>query len=201
MALSSGFRRAMKNRRQRSRRIEVVLFFSFMAMGLFDAGRPLTYGGLGLRVFPYLFAVVRIFRQWSWQRIVPVSSLDDRAMTEYGVEFERLGEAQQKELLRRYRVGTFLSGYSPDEYEAGQEREAHLRAYEVMRWLLPVLVVVYWAGWRLLPEGRVRMGWTDGPVVLAWVLLLVLALPQIVRLWTEPDEVGEPKVMTVKGRV
>jgi len=46
--------------------------------------------------------------------------------------------------------------------------------------------------------GWVRAGWTDGPVVLAWVLLLVLAMPQIVRLWTEPDEVGEARVVTVE---
>ena len=130
--------------------------------------------------------------------MVQVSSLDDRAVAEYGVEFEKLGEAQQKELLRRYRVGTYLLGYYPDELEEAQERESFQRAYGVLRWLLPVLAVIYWAGWRVLPEGRVRAGWTDGPVVLMWVLLLVLALPQLIRMWTEPDEVGEPKVVAME---
>ena len=119
-------------------------------------------------------------------------------MVEYGVEFDRLGEAEQKDLLKRYRVGTYLLNYFPDEREEELERESKERAYGVLGWLLPVLAVIYWAGWRLLPEGRVRAGWTDGPVVLAWVLLLVLAMPQIVRLWTEPDEVGEARVVTVE---
>ena len=40
-----------------------------------------------------------------------------------------------------------------------------------------------------------RAGWTDAPVVMTWVLLLVLALPQLVRLWTEPDDAGDPRVV------
>lgn len=73
-----------------------------------------------------------------------------------------------------------------------------MRAYGVMRWLLPVLAVGYWAGWRLLPVGRMRERWTDGPVVMVWVLLLVLAMPQIVRMWTEPDAVGESRVVVME---
>ena len=198
MALSYAFRQAMKNRRQRSRRIEVALFFAMMALGLWEGGRPLHWGGLGIRMWPYLWAIGQVFRLWRWRRALPVSSLDDRAMVEYGVEFDRLGEAEQKDLLKRYRVGTYLLNYFPDEREEELERESKERAYGVLGWLLPVLAVIYWAGWRLLPEGRVRAGGTDGPVVLAWVLLLVLAMPQIVRLWTEPDEVGEPRVLRVE---
>ena len=118
----------------------------------------------------------------------------------FGVEFEKLGEAQQQELLRRYRVGTYLLNDFPDELQAAQEAEGHLRAYELLKYLLPVLAVVYWAGWEWLPEGLVRAGWTNGPVVTAWGVLLVLALPQMVRMWTEPDEVGEPKVVTMQRR-
>jgi hypothetical protein len=190
MALSSEFKRSRKARTRRWRRAEVGLFFFFMTAGLFEGGRPLTFDSLGLRALPYVFAILRILSLWRQQQVLRVSSLDDRAMVEHGVEFERLGEGEQKDLLKRYRVGTYLLGDYPDEYEAAQEREAHLRAYGVMRWLLPVLAVVYWAGWRLLPLGRMRERWTDGPVVLTWVLLLVLAMPQMVRMWTEPDEVG-----------
>jgi hypothetical protein len=34
-------------------------------------------------------------------------------------------------------------------------------------------------------------------VVLFWVLLLVLALPQILQLWTEPDDMGEPRMLAM----
>ena len=190
MAVSLAFKRAMKNRTRRSRRWEVVLFFVIMALGLCGAGASL-----------WIFvAVARIYSwqvmNWDWQRrTIPVSSLDDRAMLEHGVVFDKLNEAQQKDLLGRYRVGTYLMNFYPDEREKELRAEAHQRAYGLMEALLPVLAVVYWVGWRLLPEGRLRAGWTDGPVVLAWVLLLVLALPQMILMWTEPDEAGEPKVV------
>ena len=195
MAVSYAFRQAMKNRTRRSRRIEVAFFFVVMAMGLSYAGHPFRWGDLGVWAIPLIAAGGRIFRGWHWQQTIPVSSLDDRAMLEYGVEFERLGEVEQREILPRYRVGTYLMNYFPDEREGEQEREAHVQAYDVLRWLLPVIAVVYWVGWRLMPEGRVRAGWTDGPVVLVWVLLLVLGLPQMIWMWTMPDEVGEPKVV------
>lgn len=87
--------------------------------------------------------------------MLPVSSLDDRAMLEHGVEFERLGEADQKAILRRYRVGTYLVNYFPDEREGAQERESQVRAYEMLRWLLPIVAVVYAVGWWLLPAGMI----------------------------------------------
>jgi hypothetical protein len=46
-----------------------------------------------------------------------------------------------------------------------------------------------------LPEGGIRHAWTNGPVVLTWVMLFVLALPQILRMWTVPDDPGEPKLV------
>jgi hypothetical protein len=198
MAVSSEFRRSIKNRTRRSRRLEVVLFFFLMATGLSEGCRPWTFKNLGIHAMPYFLVIVRIFSVWRWNRVVRVSSLDDRAMLEYGMEFEKLGDVQQKEILDRYRVGTYLLEYFPDEFEAAQERESHMRSYDVLRWLLPVLAVVYWVGWRLLPEGVVRAAWTDGPVVLTWVLLLVLALPQLIRMWTEPDEVGEPRAVAME---
>lgn len=197
MGVSGGFRRAMKNRTQRSRRLEVLFFFVVIAMGLSFAGQPFRWGYLGACALPLIYAVGRIYRLWSWQRVVPVSSLDDRAVFEFGAEFEKLEKTQQQEILRRYRVGTYLLNYFPDEFEAAREAESHLRAYGVMKVLLPSIAVVYWAGWKWLPEGRFRLGWTDGPVVLTWVLLLVLALPQMIQMWTEPDEVGEPRVVRV----
>jgi hypothetical protein len=198
MALSAGFRRAMKNRTRRSRRLEVLVFFVLITCGLSFAGQPFRWGQLGARALPLIYAAGRIYRLWNWQKMIPVSSLDDRAMMEHGVEFNKLTDEQQEEILRRYRVGTYLLNYFPDEFEVSREAKAHVRAYEVMKVLLPSFAVVYWAGWHLLPEGRVRAGWTDGPLVLTWVLLFVLALPQMIRMWTEPDEVGEPKVMAME---
>lgn len=78
-------------------------------------------------------------------------------------------------------------GYFPDEREEQGDRDAAQSAYVVLRVLLPVAAVLYWCGWKLIPEGRLRVGWTNGPVVLIWISLLVLAMPQLLLLWTEPD--------------
>jgi len=196
--VSGGLRRALKNRSRRSQRTEVVFFFVWMAIGLSEAGQPFRLAHLGWLAFPYLWVAGNIFRFWRCQQLLPVSSLEDRAILEYGTEFDRLTEEQQNDLLRRYRVGTYYLNYFPDERQATQEQKAHVRAYGVLTILLPLLAIVYWAGWRWIPEGRFRAGWTDGPVVLAWLVLLVLALPQMIRMWTEPDEIWEPGIAVEK---
>jgi hypothetical protein len=192
MALSYAFRQAMKFRTRRSRRLEVLMFFSLIVCGLSEAGRPFRWEQFGIATTPLVLAVGRIFTFWKWRRMTPVSSLDDRATLEYGVEFEQLTAAQQHEVLRRYQVGTYLLNHYPDELQTAREAEAHVRAYAAMRILLLPLVLVYWVGWLWLPQGRVRAGWTDAPTVLLWAALFVLALPQMIQMWTEPDDPGEP---------
>ena len=195
MAVSYAYKQSIKNRKQRARRWEVCCFFLAMATALLWAGEPFSWRGLIFQFVLYLSPLINVFRDWQWRRLVKVTSLDDRAMNEYGVVFEQASEAQQKSLLSRYRVGTYVYGYCPDEYEETQERESHQRAYAVLRVLLPSVVAIYWLGWKLLPDGYARAAWTNGPVVLYWLSLLVIALPQIIRLWTEPDDPGEPKLV------
>jgi hypothetical protein len=61
-------------------------------------------------------------------------------------------------------------------------------------------VVVYWLGWKLLPQGYARDAWTNGPVVLYWLSLLIIAMPQIIRMWTEPDDPAEPRLVETAHR-
>jgi hypothetical protein len=198
MALSYEFRRALKSRTRRSRRLEVLLFFLTMVWGLSYAGEPYRRSQLGERAFPFILAAGRIYMLWRWRRVVRVSSLDEWAMVEFGVELDRLTEAQQHDLLRRYRVGTYITNNFPDELQVAQEAQAHVQAYSFMRVLFPPLVVVYWLGWLWLPQGRLRAGWTDAPTVMIWIALLVLALPQMIQMWTEPDDIGEPRIAEEK---
>src|ERR1700733_8323450 len=101
MALSYAFRQAVKNRSRRSRRVEVVMFFTFMAMGLADGGHRLSWNNVGILTLLYFCAAMQGFTSWRWGRALPVSSLDERAMLEHGAEFEKLGQAEQKDLLKR----------------------------------------------------------------------------------------------------
>jgi hypothetical protein len=148
-------------------------------------------------MMPYVLVITRVFMMWKAQQVVKVGSLDDRAMADYGVEFERTTASQQRDLLDHYRVGTYPLNAYEDEYEEAKDREAHWRAYNVLRVLLPALAVLYWLGWRLLPEGNVRTAWTNGPVVFTWTIILILAMPQIIRMWSEPDDLNpaEPKLV------
>lgn len=195
MAVSYALRQALKRRKRSARRMDVVVFFSFVVLGLIEGAVPLNGHNWGFRLLLFMAAGSQVLRGWRWKRMLPVSSLDDRAMLEYGVAFEQLKEAEQREILKRYRVGTYLLNYFPDEREGAEERDSQVRAYEMLRWLLPLLAAVYAVGWWVLPAGAVRAGWTNGPVVVAWLFLLVLALPQVIWMWTEPDEVGEPRVV------
>jgi hypothetical protein len=200
MAVSYLLQQALKRRRRSVRRRDVAVFLLCVLLGLWYGSVPLNGHNWGPRLILFLFAMTQVLRDWRWKRELPVSSLDDRAMLEHGVEFERLSEMEQREILRRYRVGTYLMNYFPDEREAVEERDSQVRAYALLRWLLPVIAAIYAVGWWLVPAGRVRVGWTNGPVVVGWLFLLVLALPQMIWMWTEPDAVGESQVVSVAER-
>ncbi len=195
MALSYGFKQALKNRTRRSRRLRVLLFFVIVGMGLSGAGQPWNWRPFPIQGLFYLFAFGAVYRDWKWNQYLPISSLDDRAMLEYGMEFEQLGQEEQKSILRHYRVGTYLLDYFPDERQREVERDAHVRANGIIRILLPGISLLYLAGWKLLPEGILRAGWTDAPVVFAWIGLLVVALPQIIQMWAEPNEIGDTGII------
>lgn len=209
MSVSFAYRDAVRMRKRKWRRFRVVFFFVLMAMGLSEAGRPWTWTNFEPLALPYLLVFTWLMA-WTRIGIVPITSLDDLAMEEYGVEFEQTTPAQQTYLIKRsrhdrqrtqerpyYCAGTYTLSRYPDEYEEARQRETHLRAYSILRVLLPSAIVVYWLGWKLLPQGYTRDAWTNGPVVLYWLSLLIIALPQIIRMWTEPDNLNpaEPKLV------
>ena len=195
MAISNLLRQALKRRKRSVRRMDVAVFLVCVLLGLWEGSVPLSEHNWGPRLLLCMFAIMQVLRDWRWNRRLSVCSLDDRAMLEHGVEFEQLSEMEQGEILRQYRVGTYLMNYFPDEREGVEERDSLVRAYAMLRWLLPAIAAVYALGWWLAPVGKVRAGWTNGPVVVAWLFLLVLALPQMIWMWTEPDEVGEVRVV------
>jgi hypothetical protein len=61
---------------------------------------------------------------------------------------------------------------------------------------LPVFVVAYWAVCLWMPVGSVRGGLLISAVVLSGMVIPVMILPDLIRLWTEPDEAGETRVVT-----
>ena len=197
MAVRFGFRPAIKRPTRGWRRIEVICFLLVVFTGVCWSGAPWRWKDFPGPALPFFVALSLLFSitSSSWKiRRVRVSSLDELADWEYGVEFDTLTEAQRRDVLRRFRVGTYLLSYLPDELDKAREAEANLRAYRILRRTLLPLALVYWLGWLSIPTGRLRAAWTDAPALFAWAAILVLALPHIIRMWTEPDDPSEPKI-------
>jgi hypothetical protein len=129
------------------------------------------------------------------------TSLEDRAVMEYGAEFDELTERQRGEVFNRQIKDGFRGSVRHDEREAELRLRSEGTAYRLLRPGLVVVVAVYWSVCLLGPFAAVREMLAVTAIVFTWLAFVVLVLPTMVRMWTEPDEVGEPKVMTVKGRV
>lgn len=195
MSLSFEFKQSLKFRKRRSRRFRVLTFFGLVVMGLSFAGKHWSLSWLPLQFLTYGTALADVYSRWEWSQYLKVSSLDDRASFEYGKEFDQLDKEEKESILKRYRVGTYVVNYFADERQRELNRDANMRAHQIIRLLFPAIAIVYWAGWKFLPESRLRAGWTDGPVIMFWLGLLVIALPRIIVMWNEPDEIGEPQIV------
>lgn len=185
MALSYGFKKAVKQRKRRSRRLEVIFFVSLAVSGILTSTKPFQWGLLNLYLYPILKIYTSGQASWDWRRrVIPVSTLDDRAMLEYSKRFDDLDGEGQEAIFKKYRGGTWLLNYYPDEREHELRTLASLRAYEVMRYLLPMLALLCAGMWHWI-------GGVNVLVLLFWVVIVVLALPQMILLWTEPDDLQE----------
>jgi hypothetical protein len=198
---SSRLRSALRWRSRRYRRGQVLWFYLAML-----AGAATTLGGdhrnwrelAWALLFPAICASVALkeWSRWSYSRWRCVSSLDDRAQAEYGLNFEQLSGGEQKEILRRYQVGRRLLDETPDERQEAARLRALDVAFRFLRKALIGLAVGYEAVWLWAPAGPLRDMLTDSPVIIAWLVVFVISLPQVIEMWSEPEEMsGEPRVM------
>jgi hypothetical protein len=95
----------------------------------------------GLRHFGlsvcWLVIAMGVGRRWRLSQQRWVTSLDDRAQVEHGMNFEQLSGAQQKEILGRYRLGRFLLDWTEDERQAASRMRANEAAFRFLRVVLP----------------------------------------------------------------
>jgi hypothetical protein len=122
-------------------------------------------------------------------------SLEDRAVMEYGAEFDALKEKQRGEIFQRaVREGLF-GRVKVDEHEAERRLRAQGAAYRLLGPALVVFVTGYWAVCLLGPFEATRSALAVTAVVVTWLAALVLAAPTMIRMWTQPDEPGEIAVV------
>ncbi len=195
---SWALRRALKKRTRKWRRRQVVWFYVFMFLIVtFQVGNDHH----GRRHFWITINPIVIFwgvgAQWFRAQQRVVKNLDDRAQVSHGVNFDQLTEAEQKEILRKYRIGRYVldvEGVSDERQEAFR-LQAKDQAYRFLRAALPWFVAVYWALYLWVPAGDWRDMFMDAPIVVSWLAVFVVTLPSAIEMWTEPDEVGEARAV------
>jgi hypothetical protein len=118
-------------------------------------------------------------------------SLEDRALIDYGTEFDALKEKQRGDIFQRAVRDGLLGRVKVDEHEAEQRLRAQGAAYRLLGPALAVFVTGYWAVCLLGPFQATRNALAVTAVVVTWLAALVLATPTMIRMWTQPDEPGE----------
>ena len=74
---------------------------------------------------------------------------------------------------------------------------AEQRAFQVLKIVLPTFLVAYWVmclcwGRKTIATGSLFLS----AIVMTLMTMFVVILPNAIRLWTEADEAGEPRVVT-----
>jgi hypothetical protein len=130
------------------------------------------------------------------RRQIDEISLEDRAQMKHGVAFIELPESERVQLYRQLKRERMFGHRSVDERELTLERDSHARAYRLMRWWLPLLVLGWWGACIWAPQLFARAGLIVGAAVLSWLAMAVVSLPVLLRLWTDPDRSRELKSET-----
>ena len=181
--------------RRRGRRVMVLLWVVLLVV----------YAGMVLRVargaaeVAFEMTVVWLPVVWMSFRAMRIRlaqpALEDRAVMEYGAEFDALTERQRGEIFNRQIRESFRGGVRADEREAELRLRAEGAAYRLLRPGLVVAVAVYWGVCLLGPFAAERGVLGVPAVVISWAAAGVLLLPVMVRMWTQPDEAGEPQIV------
>jgi hypothetical protein len=148
-------------------------------------------------VYPVVMAWGAGSRWFRMQRRI-VHGLDDRAQVAHGLNFDQLAEAEQKEILRKKLLGFRLvldSEWHGDERQEAFRLHAKDAAYRILKTALAWFVAVYWALYLWVPAGDWRDVFMDAPIVVSWLAVFVVTLPNAIEMWTEPDEVGEARAV------
>jgi len=140
-----------------------------------------------------------MFWMWLLRRNASAMSWDQRAQMEFGRAYSELSRMHQFDVRVRVAREMRQGGRPADERDIAMQREAERRAYRVLKIGLPVAVLMYWVVCLWLPVGPVRVGLLISAVVVSGMAIPVMILPDLIRLWTEPDEVREMQVVAMEG--
>jgi hypothetical protein len=196
-------RAALKRRTQKWRRRQVIgLYLIWLIVTPMQLGEDHHgFHHLFWAVYPILIAWGAGTRWFQAQRRI-VTSLDDRAQVSHGVNFDQLSAEEQKQLLRKYRMGRYVLDvdWVSDERQQAARLQAKDKAYRLLKVALPWFLAVYWALYLWVPAGDLRTALMDSPMMISWLAVLIVTLPNAIEMWTEPDEIGEPRAISGPGQ-
>jgi hypothetical protein len=194
-------------RMRRSRRLVVVMWVGLLGRWLWMTLRTQPWGSGGMDgwfSFQLMVGLMGIgtWALYGWRRGHAQMSLEDRALAEHGVEFEQLSEPERELVFKHSLREQWLGRVERDEREEELQQRAARMAFRILRLGLVLFLLGYWGVCFSRPSGSARAALMVSAVVISWMVMGVLALPQMVRMWTEPDEVGEPRMIAMeKGKV
>jgi hypothetical protein len=140
---------------------------------------------LGLGLF-----LLRLIR-----RISSIATEEDRARWSYGKTVGELTEIEKGRVKHQMRHELQSEGKMQDEREAAMQRDAEGYAFRLLRRTLPGLVLVWWAVGLFMPIGQARTWLLFSALASTGLVIVVLSLPELIRVWMMPKVLGEPHLM------
>jgi hypothetical protein len=149
-------RGALKRRTRRYRRRLVVRFYLVMSLCLLCSlgADHHSFRSFAFTVGLAIIGTGGVLGLWRRERLV-VKSLDDRAQVRHGVNFDQLSDAEQNEILQRYRVWGYVldPDSNPDERQTALRLQANDAAFRFLRVALPCFAAAYWMVYLFVPAG------------------------------------------------
>jgi hypothetical protein len=186
---------------RRMRRIAVLLWAGILCFDPWTISLLVrTYVRLGMWSDLLVPALTQLGITWVAFRGMQIGlaapTLEDSALAQFGTSFDRLSERQCDELSARRFRDLLLGRVSKDEREAELRLRAEGDAYRLLRPGLAIAVAAYWAVCLLGPFAPVRGPLAITAIVFTWFAVAVLVLPTMVRMWTQPNEVGDMRIVS-----
>jgi len=199
MKPSLALRISLWGNNRRMRRVAVLIWAAMLGFDPWMVSRlARSYSALAILPSLLLPTVTQLGITWLAFRGMRIGlaqpTLEDSAVMQFGSELEMLTEKQCEELYER-RFRDFLMGRAcKDERESELRLKAEGAAYRLLRPSLIVIVAAYWAVCLLGPFESIREPLAITAIAFTWLAVAVLVLPTMVRMWTQPNEVGEIRI-------
>jgi hypothetical protein len=192
-------RRALKKRTRKWRQRQVVVFYCYLFLVplVFLGEDHHSFRNFFRAVFPFVILWGSGSRWFRAQRGI-VRGLDDWAQVSHGLNFDQLAKTEQAEILRKKMLlfGRVVDlGGKVDERQQYLHLHAEDAACRILKTALPWFLAAYWALYLWVPAGGWRDMFMDAPMMMSWLGTFVVTLPTAIEMWTEPDELGEARVI------